>query len=226
MTTAPTGIDPPVSAQTPGEELANVLTHGLGLVLALVGTAAGVVVAASTGSGMAVVTAAVFGGAMTLVYLASTGFHLAARHPSRRHWRLLDHASIYALIAGTYTPVMLVAVGGAWGWSVFGVVWGLAAVGIVMKILLVGRYDRFERIDTILYLAMGWLCLVAVVPIWSSLSGAGFAWMVAGGIFYSVGCPFFLWERLRYNHAIWHGFVLLGTACHYVLIVVHVLPGA
>ena len=222
MTTA--AVDRPVSTQTWGEEAANVATHGLGLIFAVIGVVVGCLVAEAAGGVTRVVTVVVFTGALVLTYLASTGFHLAARRASRQRWRLLDHASIYVLIAGTYTPVLLVAVGGAWGWSLFGVAWAMAAAGVLMKIVLVGRYDKFERLDTLLYLAMGWLCLAGAVPIWNGLSAAALGWLFAGGMFYSVGCVFFLWDRLPYNHAIWHGFVLAGSACHYLSIVGHVVP--
>ena len=222
-------VSPAIPVDRP-EELANLITHGLGVLLAVAGTVAALLAAAATGSAIAVVSAAIFGGALILVYAASSGFHEAKLFgrpmPCRDRWRLLDHAAIYVLIAATYTPIMLVSVGGAWGWSIVSIVWTLAAVGVTMKVFLVGRYDRFERIDTLLYLAMGWLCLVAIVPLWMSLTGAALAWLVAGGLFYSGGCVFFLWERLRFNHAIWHGFVLAGSACHWMAIVANILPNA
>ncbi len=228
-TPATTAVASPAPVDRP-EELANLLTHGVGVLLAVAGTVLAVVAAVATRSPIAIVSAALYGGALILVYGASTGFHEAKFFnrpaPLRERWRLLDHAAIYVLIAATYTPVMLVSVGGAWGWSIVAIVWSLAVVGVGMKVVLVGRYDHFERIDTMLYLAMGWLSLVAVVPLWMNLSGAAFAWLVAGGIFYSGGCVFFLWDKLRFNHAIWHLFVLAGSACHWMTIVANVLPDA
>jgi hemolysin III len=212
----------PVIRQTHAEEWANVLTHGIGLLLAIGAALTGLIVAAAYGGVLRFATILTYGLALVLVYLTSTGFHLAGVHRwrdgTRNAWRLLDHCAIYLLIAATYTPVMLLAVGGAWGWCIFAIIWLLAAAGITFKSLMVGRYDSFDRMDTALYLAMGWLCVVAIVPIWMSLSSTGFLWLVLGGAFYSVGCVFFLWERLRFNHAIWHGFVLVGSACHFAMI--------
>jgi hemolysin III len=216
--------DAAVSLQTAREERANVWTHGIGLALAAAGSVVGLIVAAGTGSVTAIVTTLVFGVTLVLMFFASTGFHLAAWHRHRNRWRLLDHASIYLLIAGTYTPVMLLAVGGAWGWSIVGIVWGLAVVGVSAKLLLVGRFDAFDRIDTAAYLAMGWLCVVALVPIYTGLSTHAFVLLAMGGLAYSAGCIFFVWERLPFNHAIWHGFVLAGAVCHYSMIVGHVVP--
>jgi hemolysin III len=113
---------------------------------------------------------------------------------------------------------MLVAVGGVWGWTITAVVWFLAVAGIVMKTVLVGRYDRFEKVDTGLYLLMGWLALVAIVPIFQGLSGVGLMFLVLGGVWYSVGCIFFLWESLPHNHAIWHSFVIAGSVCHFATV--------
>lgn len=211
---------------TPREEIANVATHGLGLLLAIAAAAIGCVVAVETGSLLRVVTVAIFTAALVLTYFASTGFHFFGRSPRRHRWRLLDHASIYTLIAATYTPIMLVAVGGTWGWSIVTLVWLMAIVGVTLKVVTIGRYDRFEKIDTGLYLAMGWMSLVAIVPIWMNLSATALTWLFIGGLAYSGGCIFFLWDRLPYNHAIWHLFVLLGSLCHYVVIVGHVVPSA
>ena len=217
-------LDP--NPNTPREEVANAATHGLGLIAAIAGAVAGCVAAAATGQAIRIITVAIFTGALILTYFASTGFHVFGNSPRRHRWRLLDHVSIYTLIAATYTPIMLIAVGGAWGWSIVAIVWALAIAGVVLKITTIGRYDRFEKLDTGLYLLMGWMCLVAIVPIWLSLSSAAFIWLVAGGLAYSGGCVFFLWERLPYNHAIWHGFVLLGSVCHYIAVVGHVVPAA
>ena len=210
--------------QSRGEELANVLTHGGGLLLAVAGAAVACTAAALTGSAMRIVAVSIFVAALCGVYLTSTAFHLARRPAVRGRWRLLDHAAIYTLIAGTYTPVVLVSLGGAWGWSLFGVVWGLAILGVTVKIFLVGKYDRFERIDTYLYLAMGWLVMVAIVPLWAALPLPAIGLLALGGLFYSGGCVFFLWDRLPYNHAIWHLFVLAGSVCHFFMVLRYVVP--
>ena len=215
-----------VGNDSPGEELANAITHGVALLAALGFGAVAVLAAAATGSPLRTISVAIFVAAMCLVYFASTAFHLASRHPSRRHWRLLDHAAIYVLIAGTYTPVMLVGVGGWPANAVVTAVWVMAVAGVVMKFTLIGRYDRFEKIDTFLYLAMGWLGVLALVPIGRGLSTPAMAWLVAGGVFYSAGCVFFLWQRLPYNHAIWHLFVVAGSACHFITVHRHVVPAS
>ena len=215
---------PAAREHSESEEWANAITHGLGLLLSLVGGVVGIVAAATTGSPTRVVTVSIFALSLVLLYLASTGFHLS-RHPARRlKWRLFDHAAIYALIAGSYTPVLLVSLGGAWGWTLFGIVWTMALVGIAFKTVLIGRYDRFERIDTLLYLAMGWLVLVAIVPLWAALSGPAILLLVLGGLCYSGGCVFFLWDSLPFNHSIWHLFVMAGSAFHYFAVVLHVVP--
>ena len=220
---APGSPDDP-RVQSRGEEIANILTHGAGLLLALTGAAVGITAAAYTGRPTRIVTVSIFVTTLIMVYLASTGFHLT-RDPARRQkWRLFDHLSIYCLIAGSYSPVLLVSIGGAWGWSLFCVVWSLAAIGIVTKTLIVGSYDRFEKIDTYLYLAMGWLVLIAIVPLWAALSLPAIGLLALGGVFYSGGCVFFLWEKLPYNHSIWHLFVLGGSVCHFLMIFLFVIP--
>ena len=207
------------------EEWANALTHGMGLLLAIAGGVVACVQAVWSGSPLRIVTISVFVATLILVYLASTVFHSVADPIRKRRWRTVDHCCIYGLIAGTYTPVVLVGLGGAWGWSLFGTIWGLAIAGVVMKLWIPAeRTNRFERFDTLLYLAMAWIALVAIVPICMSFSTAALTWMVLGGVLYSAGCIFFLWESLPFNHAIWHGFVLGGSACHFFLVLLHVLP--
>ncbi len=229
MNHASTTISPAeqgVIVQTRTEELANVWTHGLGLLLSIAGAIVMCWMAAVSGGMTRMLSVAVFCFGLILVYFASTAFHLAGvmrwDASIRNRWRLLDHAAIYVLIAGSYTPVMLIAVGGTWGWAIFGVVWFLAVTGVTFKTLMVGRYDRFDKLDTMLYLAMGWLCLVAVGPIWASLTLGAFVWLTLGGVFYSTGCIFFLWERLPFNHAIWHCFVMGGSACHFMMVLLYV----
>ena len=219
----PGGPDDP-RVQSRGEEWANILTHGAGLLLAVAGAAVAVTAASLTGSAVRIVTVSIFVTTLIMVYLASTGFHMTRDVARRGKWRLFDHLSIYCLIAGSYSPVLLVSIGGAWGWSLFCVVWTLAATGIVAKTLLVGKFDRFERIDTFLYLAMGWLVVVAIVPLWAALSLPAIGLLALGGVFYSGGCVFFLWDQLPYNHSIWHLFVLGGSVCHYLMILHFVVP--
>lgn len=201
--------------ESAAEELASTITHGLGAALAVAGLVLLVVVTAWTGEALRVVSAAVFGVCMVALYVSSTLLH-AKRGP--RWERVLlqcDYIAIYLLIAGTYTPLMLVGVGGAWGWTVFGVVWAMAIAGITLRLIL---GDRYPLIQVAGYLAMGWAGVVAIVPMISSLSPLGLALIGAGGVAYTVGVAFFLWHSLPFNHAIWHLFVIVGTLCHFMAV--------
>lgn len=197
------------------EEFWNAATHGTGAMLALAGAAALIVAAALRGDPWRIVAVAVYGATLVLLYVASTLYH-ASRTPQRKaRLRVLDHASIYLLIAGTYTPFTLLPLRGAWGWSLFGVVWGLAAVGLVAKLFWTGRWPR---LSTALYVAMGWVVIVAAVPLFERLGTASLAWLVAGGVAYTAGTAFYASRRIPFAHAIWHGFVLAGSACHLVAV--------
>lgn len=194
-------------------ELANVLTHGAGFVASVVVLPVLVVLAARGGDPFRIVGAAVFGTTLVTLYLASTLFH-ASRHPRvRRGLEIFDHCAIYLLIAGTYTPFTLGVLKGGWGWTLFGIVWAAAALGVAIKVF---AGVRRPLLSTGLYLVMGWLVLVAVGPLVQALPPAGLAWLVAGGVAYSAGVPFYLARRMRYGHAIWHLFVLAGSVCHVV----------
>ncbi len=206
---------------TPGEELASVLTHALGTVLASLAAAGLVVAAALGGDPWRVVTLSVFGATLVAVYLISTVYHLVRRPVAKRRLRRLDHAAIFLLIAGTYTPLVVVTLGGIWGWSLLGAVWAMAAVGLTLKLVC---FDRFGWTQLGLMLAMGWMIVVAIKPMMAAMSPAGLAWLVAGGLSYTLGVVFFLWRRLRYHHAIWHLFVLAGSVCHVMAMVTDVLP--
>ncbi len=198
---------------TLGEEIANSISHGLGLLLAIVGLPFLIVGAMRGGSTTAVVASTVFGGSAILLYLASTLYHAVPHERIKALLQRLDYAAIYLLIAGTYTPIALGVLRGRWGWTLFGVIWGLALLGAVFK-LTVGA--RFHRLSTALYVAMGWAALIAIRPLWLHMAPGGLAWLLAGGLAYSLGVVFFmLHERLRYSHFIWHLFVLTGTGCHY-----------
>ncbi|MDT8340282.1 MAG: hemolysin III family protein [Longimicrobiales bacterium] len=194
------------------EELANALSHGVGLALAVAALPILVVNAASRGGAADVVGAAVFGASLVLLYLASTAYHAAPMGRTKALLRRLDHAAIYLLIAGTYTPFTLGVLGGAWGWSLFGVVWGAAVIGVATK-LLAGI--RFPRVSTAMYLVMGWMVVIAIHPLVTRIPGPGVAWLVAGGVLYSAGVAFYATRRLPYAHLIWHLFVLGGSICHF-----------
>ena len=205
----------------PKVELLNTLTHGIGAVASVVAGAVLITFTALYGNAWQIVGASVFVAALTLLYLASTFYHGAIRPRLKARLQILDHSAIYVLIAGTYTPFTLVTLNGPWGWSLFGVVWGLALLGIVFKWFYTGR---FEIASTLLYLLMGWLVVVAIKPLLAGLSPWGLAWMVAGGLSYTIGVFFYLNQRLKYAHPIWHLFVLLGSVCHFVAVWSEVVP--
>lgn len=206
-----------------GEEIANSLTHGLGLALSIVGLSVLVTFAAFSRDAWVVVGCAVFGVSLVVLYAASTLYH-ALRAP-RLKWclRVLDHGAIFLLIAGTYTPFLLVSLRGPWGWSLFGVVWALAVAGMVLKLFLLGR---FRIMSTLIYLFMGWLVLIAFKPLAGALPHASLMMLLAGGVAYTAGTIFYSWERLPYHHAVWHVFVLAGSACHFFAVLGSVLAQA
>ena len=195
----------------PGEEIANSITHGVGAALSVAGLVVMVVVAALRGTSWHVVACAVYGASLVLLYLCSTLYHGLANGRAKRLFQILDHSSIYFLIAGTYTPFTLVTLRGAWGWAMFGVIWTLAVVGIVFKCFFIGQW---RVLSTTVYVLMGWFAVVAMRPLLQALPWQGFLWLLAGGLFYTVGVVFFAW-RQRYSHTIWHLFVLAGSGCHF-----------
>ncbi len=203
-------------AQSLGEEIANSVSHGVGLAAALIAAPFLLVAVARHGSGAVIVGAGIFVGTMVLLYLTSTLYHALAENRAKHVFQVLDHSAIFLLIAGTYTPFTLGVLRGPWGWALFGLVWGLAVVGMVLK--AVGGV-RYPVLSTFLYLGMGWLALIAIRPLWLHLPLAGLLWLVAGGAAYTVGVAFFaLDERVRYAHFVWHLFVMAGTACHFVAV--------
>ena len=191
------------------EETINALTHGLGAGLGASGLAVLVVMAALHGDAWHIVSCSIYGATLVLLFTSSTLYHSFCDERVKHAFRIVDHASIYLLIAGTYTPFLLVNLRGGWGWSLFGVVWGLALAGIVFQIFFV---DRFRLAQTLIYLAMGWLVVIAVKPLLANVPRPGLLWLLAGGLSYTVGAIFYLWKKLPYHHAVWHLFVL-GEAC-------------
>jgi hemolysin III len=199
--------------QSRGEELANSLSHGLGLIAALVATPFLVLQAVRQGDAAFMVGASVFAATMVLLYLASTLYHALPVGRAKRVFRVIEHSAIFLLIAGTYTPFTLGVLRGTWGWSLLGVVWGIAVAGVALKAL-----NRLTHpiLTTSLYLLMGWLIAIAAEPLSERVPASGLLWLVAGGLAYTIGVFFFaLDSRLRYGHFIWHLFVMAGTACHY-----------
>jgi hemolysin III len=202
------------------EELAHSLTAGLGIVACAV--AIPVLVWVSVPDPWRLVTGLVFGFSALAMFITSVIYHWARKPELKLVLRKLDHAAIYLLIAGTYTPFALVAVAGAWGWTLFGVIWALAVFGIVAKFTI---GFRFPKLSLALYLGMGWMAVVAIKPMIESMTFAQLMWILAGGLCYTAGTPFYAWKSRRYTHAIWHLFVLAGVACHFVAVLSVVRAG-
>ena len=203
------------------DEIANALTHGLGAAAALAGGAVLITLAAIHGDGWQLAGAIVFGITLLLLYTASTLYH-AIQHPiAKGRLKVFDHCAIYLLIAGTYTPFTLIGLRGPWGWGLFAAIWTIALAGVVFKLFHTGR---FPRLSTALYVAMGWLVVVAIKPMWQSFDGWTLGWLLAGGLSYTFGTFFYHRESMRYSHAIWHLFVLGGSICHYISVLAMVVP--
>ena len=203
------------------EELANRWTHGLGVLLSIAGVSALIGMAAGQGDASRIVSAGIYGLAMITFYCLSTAYHSVCKPYTRYVFRILDHASIYLMIAGSYTPFALVTLRGVWGWTLLGTVWGLGVFGAVMKIFTT---HRFPYVGPLLYLGLGWIVVIAFKPLSAALALNGLALLFIGGAAYTVGVLFYLWERLPFNHAIWHVFVLAGSACHFAAIYYYVTP--
>ncbi len=204
-----------------GEEVANSITHGLGFLLAIAALVVLVVGAARLGDPWRVVSFSLYGASLVALYLASTLYHAVPGARVKEWLKRCDHAAIFALIAGTYTPLMLVTLRGPLGWTMAGVIWGVMVAGITMKFLFI---QRFQRLLLGAYIAMGWAAVFVVHALWQRLPGAALGWLVAGGAMYTAGVGFYVAKRLPYAHAIWHLFVLGGSACHFFLFYLHVLP--
>lgn len=199
--------------QSRGEEIANSISHGIGMLLAIAATPI-LIVAAVRHSGAAAITgSSIFGASMILLYCASTLYHALPEGRGKRVFKVLDHSAIFLLIAGTYTPFTLGVLNGALGWTLFGLVWGLAIIGIIIK----GVWGAAQNwISTALYVLMGWLIVIAIKPLWLNMPAWGLFWLVAGGLSYTLGVVFFvLDEKIKYSHFIWHLFVILGSVAHF-----------
>lgn len=205
-----------------GEEFANSLTHAFGIVLSIVGLIVLVVSASTFGGAREIASCAVYGAALVTVYTTSTLYHGAAARKTKRFLRTLDHLAIFLLIAGTYTPFVLIALRGAWGWSLFAIVWTLAAFGVFLELTALRRY---RKAMIALYVAMGWVGLIAIKPLIAALPAAGLWLVFGGGVSYTLGVLFYMWRGLRYHHAVWHLFVLGGSVLQYLAVLWYVLPG-
>jgi hemolysin III len=200
--------------------IAGAITHNIGRLLAVIGTIILVIKAEGVHNPVVMISVLIFGLSMILSYASSTLYHALARTKARHVFHILDHCMIYLLIAGTYTPLMLVTVGGKLGWTIFIVVWALAICGIVYKSLAI---DKHNVASAVLYLAMGWLLVFFIVPLWRALPSTAIILLIAGGVFYTVGMIFFAFDDIRYFHSIWHLFVLGGSICHFFLILQYVI---
>jgi len=202
------------------EEFANALTHGLGATAALAGGAVLIALAARFGDAWQLVGATVFGLCLLLLYVASTLYHATQAPVMKARLKVFDHCAIYLLIAGTYTPFTLIGLRGELGWWLFGAIWTLAVAGVIFKLFFTGR---FKLLSTLIYIAMGWLVLAAIVPVFRALDGWTFGWLLAGGACYTLGTFFYHRPSMRYSHAVWHMFVIAGSVCHYVSVMAQVM---
>ena len=203
------------------EEFMNVISHGVGLVLSVVALVLLVVYASKEGEVAHIVSFTIYGASLILLYSASTFYHYSQSPELRKKLNVLDHAAIYVLIAGTYTPFCLVVLKGWVGYTIFGVAWGLAIIGIIFKLFYTGRFDK---LSTAAYVLMGWLIIFAFKPLIENLPDGGLFWLFLGGLFYTVGALLYSIERIKYNHAIFHIFVLMGSFCHFMAVFFYVLP--
>lgn len=201
------------------EEIANAITHGIGFLLSIPALVILIISAARNGGPLEVVSFTIFGVSMLLLYLFSTMLHSFKPSKAKNVFAILDHSAIYILIAGTYTPFVLVTLNGALGWTLFGIIWAMAIAGISFKCLFI---NRFRILSTLFYVLMGWLIIIAIEPLYTNLSSQGFYWLLSGGILYSVGAVFYIWRNLPYSHAIWHLFVIAGSGCMYFCILFYV----
>jgi hemolysin III len=203
------------------EEIFNSITHGAGVLLSIAALVLLIVFSSIYGNISHVISCTIFGVTLVLLYTASTLYHSFKKPKIKGILKIIDHSCIYALIAGTYTPFMLVAVRGVLGWSIFALVWLLTIAGIIFKVFFI---HRFKIISTIAYLFMGWIIIFAIKPLFDSLQTGGIIWLIAGGLAYTLGTIFYAWKKLPYNHAIWHLFVLTGSACHFFAVIFYVIP--
>ena len=204
-----------------GEEIAHSISHGLGVVLSIAGLAVLVAYASINGDAWHVVSCSIYGATLILLYSASTLYHAIPHPAAKAVLRRLDHAAIYLLIAGTYTPFMLVNLRGPWGWSLFGIIWGVALLGVVLEFI---KLRGIKRLSLALYLGLGWVVVVAINPMLEQVEPGGLLLLLIGGLCYSFGVIFYVWKRLAYHHAIWHLFVLAGSVFHFFSVLYYVIP--
>ena len=208
---------------SPIEEKINIISHAIGFILSIVALVLLVTHATQHGDVWHIVSFSIFGASLIILYAASTFYHSAKKSELRNRLNIIDHASIYVLIAGTYTPFTLVTLKGTLGWVIFGISWGLALTGIILKLFFTGKYNLMS---TIMYVLMGWVIVFAIKPLSNNLPLAGLLWLVAGGISYTIGAILYGIKKIKFNHAIFHLFVLMGSFCHFISVFFYVLPSA
>lgn len=207
--------------QTLGEEIANSITHGIGAALATAALTILVVFAALKGDAWRIVSFAIYGSSLVLMYTSSTLYHSITNKKAKRYFRIMDHSSIFVLIAGTYTPITLLALRGTgWGWTIFGLIWGMAILGILFKLMF---YGKLEKLSVVFYILMGWLAVVAIKPMLANLPTGLLIWIAVGGLSYTLGIIFYSWTKLPYSHSIWHLFVLGGSISHFFGILLYLV---
>lgn len=206
---------------SPIEEKINIISHAIGFILSIVALVLLVTHAILLGDVWQIVSFSIFGASLIILYAASTFYHSAKKSELRNRLKIMDHASIYVLIAGTYTPFTLVTLKGTIGWVLFGISWGLAVTGIILKLFFTGKYDL---ISTIMYVLIGWVIVFAIKPLIYNLTLEGLLWLFAGGISYTIGAIIYSIKKIKFNHAIFHMFVLFGSFCHFMSVFFYVLP--
>ncbi len=210
-----------VKYYSPKEEKINIISHAFGIILSIISLVLLIIRAKLHGDALHVVSFGIFGVSLIVLYTASTLYHSAKEPKLRKRLRIFDHSAIYVIIAGTYTPFTLITLNGTIGWSLFGVAWGLALVGIVLKLFFTGRY---KIISTSMYVFMGWLIIFAIKPLAANLSSDGLFWLVLGGLSYTIGAILYSIKKIKFNHAIFHILVLVGSGCHFLSVYFYVLP--
>jgi hemolysin III len=211
------------SRYTLGEEIAHAVSHGIGVLLSIAGLAVLVAFATRNGNAWHIISCSIYGTTLVMLYTASTLYHGITQPKAKQVLRRIDHAAIFLLIAGTYTPFTLVNLRGSWGWTLFGLVWGIAIMGVVLETVM---KQRIKWLSITLYLGLGWLVLIAIRPLLDSVASGGLILLLAGGLCYSLGVIFYVWKRMAYHHAVWHLFVMAGSALHFFSIFFYVVPPA
>lgn len=204
-----------------GEEIANSVTHGIGAGLSIAGLTLLVVLAVLNGNVIQTVSFSIYGATLIILYLASTLYHSFQNPQVKRVFKIIDHASIFLLIAGTYTPFLLVGVKGTWGWALLIIVWGLALLGVGFKAIFI---HRFQKLSVLAYVLMGWLSVVVLKQMSANVPLGGLIWLGAGGVVYTLGVIFYALKKIPYTHAVWHVFVLGGSICHFFAVLLYLAP--